>query len=338
MSSLIDKMNDFCIKRLNKAPNVSNLKGMSISIESPTCCPNYAEYNIDRKVPVRQYFGEENINTKTKTISRKCYAVGTGVSTVGGDIKTTATSPLTPIMKQFISMLNGMSLCHGKYCSKNVRFNHVTVLYYMADSLTTPVVSLKKHCDIVVSPANVVSGNNSQKPSTPTVVLTLQTSKNLDLYKRYSDGKCFIKPTTKQCSMQLNHGDIFVLHPRDERCIKRSILCPGSTNGFSKEDLPSQFQHGVSFKVKCPCNADLQHRLFNVSISVCFRQVLTEQDFSDSNFHCTSSYIDTNDINMTVAMVHRSKLIHKKRKGVSEQSVQNRVSKKLKNFYNKVCR
>ena len=340
LTSLIEQMNLFAIDRLNKTPNISNSKGMSISIESPTCCPKYAELNVDRKVPLRQYFGEENRSNHlpNSPMKRKVYGTGTGVSTVGGDIKTTSTSPLTSVMKQIISILNGMNLCQGKYCSSSAKFNHVTILYYMVDSHTTPVVNLNKHCDIVVSPSNNVSKNNSQKATTPTVVLTLQSSKHLDLYKRYTDGNHFL-PATKQDSMQLNHGDIFVNHPRDERCIRRKILCPGTTTSFSKETLASQFQHGVSFKVNRRRDADLQHRIYNVSISVCFRQVLPEQEFSDSNFHTSKiSSENLTDTNMSTAKIHKSKLIHKKRKSITNPYVRNRVRKKMKKFYNKVHR
>ena len=331
MVSLVNQLNQFCIDRLSKRPNVSNKKGMSISIESPTCCPGYAQYNIDRNVPVRQYFGQSTMVKNSGMITRRrIYGVGTGSSTVGGDIKTTSTSPLTPVMKQIISHLNGMVFCKGIYCSKNVQFNHVTILYYMVDSHKKTVVNLNKHCDLVVSPSNVVGvESNSQKTGTPTVVLTLQSSKKLDFYKRYSDGKSFLKPVIRQGSMELNHGDIFVLHPRDERCIKRNILCPYS-NKIIKEDKASQFQHGVSFKIdETLRNHPKCHS--KLSISICFRQVKSELEFHHS-FH-DRSYYDCVISNKSQAMVQRSKVINKKRKNLSNSYNMNRINKQLKSFH-----
>jgi hypothetical protein len=82
---------------------------MSISIESLTCCKGYVQYNIDRNLPVRQYFVQSRMVKNSGNITRRrIYGVGTGSSTVGGDIQTTSTSPLTLLMKRIISHLNGM--------------------------------------------------------------------------------------------------------------------------------------------------------------------------------------------------------------------------------------
>ena len=43
--------------RILKSFNVDS--GLSLCIEGPMCCPNYAEINIKRGVPIRQYYGRE---------------------------------------------------------------------------------------------------------------------------------------------------------------------------------------------------------------------------------------------------------------------------------------
>ena len=61
--------------------------------EQPKFCDKHVEFNIDRKVPLRQYFGEEviNHNNNKEVCARYSYGVGSGSTTVGGDVATTKT-------------------------------------------------------------------------------------------------------------------------------------------------------------------------------------------------------------------------------------------------------
>ena len=54
-------------------------------MESPKCCKNYAEFNVDRRVPMWQYFGRDIGEGVDGGVFRWSYGVRSGSSTVGGD-------------------------------------------------------------------------------------------------------------------------------------------------------------------------------------------------------------------------------------------------------------
>ena len=111
LKSLIHKLNKECIQRLNSGiqTGYSN-SGINATIESPKCCIDYAEFNIDRSAPVRQYFGK-TIQEDNNTVTRWSYGVGSGNKTVGGDTLTTKTQKLTPIMEDMCKELSKNVLC-----------------------------------------------------------------------------------------------------------------------------------------------------------------------------------------------------------------------------------
>ena len=187
-------------------------------------------------------------------------------------------------MSQIISEIKKQTIfnCQGKYSRKFVDYNHVTILFYFIQPSKNTAVTLRPHCDLQVSPSNKTVKGNSQKENTPTIVLTLQCSKYIDFYKRYSNGKKFeSSSSTKVSSMLLNHGDFFVLHPEDERVLNRRILCSDkkieNTSSFEIESKLSQFQHGVQFSSNNDINVNDKNAL--VSISVCFRETTTKSRF-----------------------------------------------------------
>ena len=328
-------LNSECLQRLQEFPNINNNKGISIAVEAPTCCSGYAEFNVDRHVPLRQYFGktiDSPTTYKDNICSRMSYGVGSGSSTVGGDIQSTRTSELSKGMSLMITELNKYQFCVGNYCKKKFSFNHVTVLYYLSNAHSHPVISLKKHCDVVVSPDNIVGkNNNSQTPGTPTIVLTLHCSKVLDLFKRYSTGKKFDKGS-KVDSIQLNHGDLFVLHPRDERVIRRRVR-GNNIDSYELEKSTSQFQHGVHFKNLPSLRKNKNRDNYKVSISVCFRNVQRKLMFSTvSNLQISKSFHKLENPRNTNAMISRYDVITKKRKTLDNQYELKRISKLLKRF------
>ena len=61
MNNLIEKLSDEYMYRLENGFGNNNIKArISMNSEGPTCFPNYADQNIDRKVPTRQYFGQKH--------------------------------------------------------------------------------------------------------------------------------------------------------------------------------------------------------------------------------------------------------------------------------------
>ena len=126
LNELVEKLNLECVDLLKEENNLyignsyvndqKHQNGINVAVESPKCCVNYAEFNLDRKVPLRQYFGK-NSKKNHNNIERISYGVGSGNTTVGGDIMTTTTRPLTRNMTIMCEKLSSMTQfkCIGKY-------------------------------------------------------------------------------------------------------------------------------------------------------------------------------------------------------------------------------
>ena len=344
LRSLIEQLNKECVDLLSNGSDSTNNKkdGLTITVEAPKCCRNYCSFNIDRKVPLRQYFGEVLNNDTNKGISQRySYGVGSGSTTVGGDVTTTTTKPLTTVMKKLCRELEKLSYVRNLKVSvgnQRVRFNHVTILYYLMDNDTHQKVTLRPHCDLEVTATNKVKKGNSQVEGSPTLVLALQKSKNITFYKRYSDGMKFYNECQEVDSMTMNHGDIFFLHPKDERVLKRRILEEDDMR-YCNEDKKSQFKHGVVCSFE-----DLDHHRNKsknertkqqVSISVCFRQTNTIKFYSSKNHTLIdqNGCIVDND-RSTKEMEERALKIATKRKEYGNENNVERMEKKGRNFAN----
>ena len=332
----INLLHNECLNRLHNGP-ASTIKknNISLAIESPKFCINYAEWNIDRKVPLRQYFGLNNGNNDNNDsiTKRWCYGVGSGSSTVGGDMKTTQTKPMTTVMKDLCKILSNFKMlkCKGEFCEKKVNFNHVTILYYMNDSKSNKKITLNPHCDVGISASNVYLTNNSQKEGTPTVVLSLSEGKPISFYKRYSNGKKFVSEAGLVDKLDMKHGDLFVLHPLDERVINRRIH---DGEKFKIESEKTQFKHGVE------CIWDRKKRENDVhqtssllSISVCFRESIICQNFSQyKNITVDEKGLEYDNDIRTQQMKARNINIEKKRKEIQNSNNLKRIQKKTRRF------
>ena len=281
LNELVEKLNLECVDLLKEENNLyignsyvndqKHQNGINVAVESPKCCVNYAEFNLDRKVPLRQYFGK-NSKKNHNNIERISYGVGSGNTTVGGDIMTTTTRPLTRNMTIMCEKLSSMTQfkCTGKYVkNRKIKFNHVTILYYLMDNKDNNIITLKPHCDIEVTGSNKVKDGNSQEENTPTIVLSLQHDKDIDFHKRYVDeDNHFLRSDMKIVDkMKMSHGDFFVLHPHDERVFQRKIQTQKFK--YKKESRKSQFQHGVVCKFTK--NNQSREKKYRLSISVRFR-------------------------------------------------------------------
>ena len=332
MKLIINQVNKECLERLQFGPDINGIhkKGLSIAIEAPKCCNNYASMNVDRAVPIRQYFGKSH--TKETNLSRKyrySYGIGSGSSTVGGDVETTKTKPLTKCMKKMCRELTKVKEinCFKDKNNNVVDFNHVTILYYMPNMKgNNPIIELKPHCDLEVTASNKVKVNNSQKEGTPTVVLALKCKKDVTFYKRYSNGKKFEDGRgTKVDSMTMNHGDLFILHPKDERVFKRRIWNT-ELHEYQNETKSSQFKHGVVVRRK-----KNKQRL---SISVCFRQVKQIQQYSRNNTLIDAQGVECKNDVRTEAMQKREERIAKKRNNIKNTANIERIRKRMMTIYN----
>ena len=353
LGQLIDKLELECLRRLKNGINFRNdvKAGIKLSVEAPPCCINYAELNIDRKVPLRQYFGQNIGNRVNGKIHRWCYGIGSGSSTVGGDLQTTVTKPLTSVMSEIVDEFNNMKIakCMGQYCSKDVAYNHVTILYYLVDKHKNKVINLKKHCDLEVTATNKYKDGNSQKPGTPTIVISLGDTKTVKFYKRYANESKFDDKDYEVGAMEMESGEVFVLHPRDERVYNRRISL-NNGNDYFKEERKSQFRHGVKFDIntmnKTPSHDKKEHNheshldesndekidisSLKVAISVCFRQSQVMKEF------CSSSHLvvdNRNNEKVSDAEIARQERMNKKRKTISNKEKIIEYNQKLNDFY-----
>ena len=61
---LLSNFEDFCKTTLR---NINTHDGINVCIESPKCCKGYARLNIDRGVPICQYFGKVSKDVTNNT-------------------------------------------------------------------------------------------------------------------------------------------------------------------------------------------------------------------------------------------------------------------------------
>ena len=97
---------------------------------------------------------------------------------------------------------------------------------------------LKKHTHLPATADNKVLDNNSQTPSTPTVILSLYEPKYVKFFQRYSDGKKFDNNSKEISEMFMNYGELFFQHPHDERVLNRQVLSRDEINIYTREKLP----------------------------------------------------------------------------------------------------
>ena len=321
-----------CIERLQKGV-CNGCKGISLTIESPVFCKDYAEINVNRKVPLRQYFGQELESDDEGWSKRTCYGVGSGAATVGSDPITNKTRLMSNVMTKMCNDLSSKpSLFRNKKhsCSSTVTFNHVTVLYYLSKG-TSHHILLNPHCDAVVSSGDIYDVKNSQKENTPTVVLSFAATKEIDFFKRYSDGNKFEDHQIKD-SMKLEDGDMFVLHPFDERVVQRDVIKGGKK--YTKEEKRSQFKHAVNFSSKHATNESQES--YEVAISVCFRNVQKTALFDQRTDCVVSAKNDNGNEALSPHQRKRIKLFDEKRNDIFDPVSRESLSKELRNFYNSV--
>lgn len=320
-----------CIERLEKGIT-NGATGISLTIESPVYCRDYAEFNVFRKVPLRQYFGEDLHEDRNGIATRTAYGVGSGNATVGGDRKMTKTRLMTTVMKNICEYLSSEAKVftnNGKKCRSDVHFNHVTVLYYLSESgRPEHKINLNPHSDMEVTAKNEFKLSNSQTEHTPTVVISFVDSKDLVFYKRNSDGNRFGE-ISRVTSMTMNDMDIFVLHPHDERVVKRRLKLKNHGNVI--EDTMSQFKHGVSFSSSRP---GMNEEGYGVSISVCLRHVSkTEKVRKDLGVPISEETEYTEMKEMSEFKKRKIELIESKRKQMSNEDKMAEMNERLKSFH-----
>ena len=315
-------------------------KGITLSVESPVYCIDYAEINVLRKVPLRQYFGKE-IERTDNASRRTCYGVGSGASTVGADVKTNKNRLMSTNMIEMCNLLSSnskMFSVNNKHCTSSLSFNHVTVLYYLSKN-SSHSIDLNPHCDVVISSKNEYGSKNSQKENSPTVVLSFAAEKSVDFYKRkVLDGK--FDSAEHVATMKMKDSEMFVLHPYDERVVERIVKNDGRKKKYAKEENLSQFRHAVSFKSTHSvgsASASTGESTYSVSISVCFRCVNTSEWFHPHR----DTVIMQNDSDgkmklKTEQQMKKQKLIDETRVQLYNKRFQEEMTSELRSFHKSI--
>ena len=151
--------------------------------------------------------------------------------------------------------------------------------------------------------------------------LQISTTKLQKVLKRYN-------------SMQLNHGDFFVLHPDDERVIPRMIQTHANKHKYIKEDKCSQFQHGVTMSIEKNKIAR-SGKGYKMGISVCFRESVVQRDYCKKfNIMLDSNMKWLDNDNASLAMMRRNENIDYKRKELNKSKNIRRMNELLNNITN----
>ena len=132
--------------------------------------------------------------------------------------------------------------------------------------------------------------------------------------------------------MKLDDGDMFVLHPCDERVVQREVIKGGKK--YTKEEKRSQFKHAVNFSSKKATNESKES--YEVAISVCFQNVQSTALFDQRTDCVVSTKDDNGDEDLSHHQKKRIKLFDEKRNDIFDPVSHKALSKELEKFYNSV--
>ncbi len=319
---------------LTMLSQVNQKKGTAIAVECPKFLKHYAKTGIERRTPLRLYFGK-NIGEPGKIkgkrgnfVTRASYDVRPDCAAIGGDMKSSITREWTPSMKNLAgalstAILNDDVFCEG--CTGFLAFNHVSVLFYFTDPDAPQEerreVHLGYHTDVNIRPNGDSSEEkkHDQVAGTPTVVLSLGDKKLLEFKKRYvKDTKSWVKDVDQKADLGkiLMHGSFHFLDPRDEQVVKRV-----------QDEKESQFRHRVISKSKS------DDKKVKACVSLCFRQVPTAMyNVRTSTLVDEEGNFIQNDTT-NPKMQARDSLLKKREKELHYSKEREEIEKWLKKFH-----
>ena len=130
----------------------------------------------------------------------------------------------------------------------------------------------------------------------------------------------------------MEHGDIFVLHPRDERVIKRRIKTDGNGTYALEKEL-SQFKHGVEYSDFLDVKKKDEKHNRSLSISVCIRESRICQMVSNEKHIITDDRgIECENKKDTPQMNARHNNISKKRKELKQHTNLDLITHEMYDF------
>ncbi len=232
--------------------------GISLSADSPYNATKPV-INMEREAYLRQHFGMEVpgvVTGRNDTVMRYTYGTGAGVISVGSPQMHSATRPFSDDMHVVRNYLTQFLLDISDGSMPVPNLVHLTVIAYFQRRKVKPsTCQLHYHRDVTYSQkGNYSVKKNSQRENTPTIILCVGEPRVLRFRL------CTIMPSQRVQygsvvkEFTLEHGDIFVLHPDDERPMVRPEI---------DSNHMTYFQHG-----------DIRHKSDGVSIGLAFRETI----------------------------------------------------------------
>ena len=221
--------------------------------------------NITRPAVLRTYYGK-NIEAASASCYRR-FSYGYDNSTVSSDPRKFATKPMNEDMYEIGKYLKTIASRHyhnlGYKCDiLDYDYNHCTVLLYN-HYCKNKNYKLNYHCDSAYNHKGKFMDHNCICENSAVLVYTLGDDRDIHFKKRnltkHINRYVWVEDNTSLYSLTLQNDSLFILHPLDEKPMKRQ-----------SEDKISQIMHG-NVRVKQGC----------MSIAFVFR-VVTTSDIYDN--------------------------------------------------------
>ena len=195
-------------------------EGIAIVADKPM--NNGVQLNINRRAVLRQYYGDSFGMDENGISLRAAFGFKNGRQSEGTDTRRIFVKPFCGNMRKIATLLNKMMLENASLLGVhklNLKhsFNSCTVLLYHRIPGMKDISSMGWHTDCKYSKCGKFSkASNYQMENTPTVILTLGSSRVLHWRKKLVDMECKLKSSKSFLKMVLREGTVLILNPKDE--------------------------------------------------------------------------------------------------------------------------
>jgi len=217
---ILNWCNKILIDLIHSKPGTKN--GITVATEEPL--NNGLMLNVSRPGVLRQYYGVTKIENGNNTCVRATFGYINGRLPVSIDPFRYSVKPFSPEMQEMSDFLRDLLMKNSKaYGLEDVNlslpFNTCTVLLYHSIKDFKKESNMGFHTDLKFSKNGSFRHNmNSQKENTVTVIVTFGNHRIIKWRQRMLDenNKWITNKNFDIISMILKHGDITILHPKDE--------------------------------------------------------------------------------------------------------------------------
>ena len=248
LTSAVEEVLDHIFLHPSRSPNDPRDNGVVLTADRPRFNKNPL-LNIEKPTYLRQSFAKSvKLSDEHKSIelkTRKCttYGTGSGLRTHGTPKEQLVFRDFTPqieYISQSIEKEVTKQFSHDETVNTNVELNNMEIVTYYDDK------QIKYHRDQRFNRnGEFLEKENAQKKHTVTCILVVGDDRDLEFQlfrnKTKNDirrGNVKIIDSDSKVVFHLKHGDLFFLHPEDERDqIRRAY--------------PNSFNHLTFFKHMC---------------------------------------------------------------------------------------